>query len=73
MARLLAIIGQNERIGVSVSRRWDPGSDEPSEPVAIHWNPGDPNYLAHAIIRNVTEDEMKLVLDGNVYLVRKVS
>lgn len=73
MARILAIIRENERIGVSVSRRWDPEHSEPSEVVAIHWNPGDPNYLAQSIIRNVAEEDMRLVLDGNVYVIRKVS
>lgn len=73
MARILEIIRENERIGVSVSRRWDAEHSEPSEVVAIHWNPGDPNYLAQSIIRNVHEDEIRLVLDGNTYVVRKVS
>jgi hypothetical protein len=73
MARIMAIVREGERIGVSVGRRWDPDMDEPSEPVAIYWHPGDPNYLAQAIIRNVHEEEMRLVLDGNTYIVRKVS
>lgn len=73
MARILEIIREGERAGISVGRRWDPDMDEPSEVVAIYWNPGDPNYLAQAIIRNVHEDEIKLVLDGNTYMLRKIS
>jgi hypothetical protein len=73
MARILATIREGERIGVSVSRRWDKDMNQPSEPVAIYWHPGDPNYLAQAIIRNVDDTEMRLVLDGNTYMVRKVS
>jgi hypothetical protein len=73
MARIMAIIRENERIGVSTSRRWDPDMEEPSEAVAIYWHPGDPNYLAQAIIRNVGEAEMRLELDGNVYMIRKIS
>lgn len=73
MARILEIIRENERIGVSTGRRWDPGAREPSEVVAIYWEPGDPNYLAYAIIRNVEEAEVKLVLHGETYMVRKVS
>lgn len=73
MARIIAYIHENERIGVSVGRRWDPGKREPSEVVAIYWEPGDPNYLAYAILRNVHDEEVKLILHGETYMVRKIS
>jgi hypothetical protein len=39
----------------------------------IGWRPGDPNALAEAIIGHVTvTDEIKLILDGHKYMIRKI-
>lgn len=40
--------------------------------MTISWKPGDPDSLAQAIINNVQGDA-QLVLDANVYTVRKLS
>jgi len=71
-AEITEVISKQRREGVSVSV----ASFEDSRKhrvTAIHWRPGDPNALAEMIIRNVGDEEVSLILDGNAYVVRKVS
>ena len=62
-ARTEAATGQAARTGITFSRDM---STRPSRTRAIHWQPGDPDPLATAIINHVTEP-MLLELDGRLY------
>lgn len=60
-------INESLRKGIYYTMDWR----DTHEITEIHWRPGDPNALAESIIQNVTR-EMKLTLDGNEYLIRRV-
>lgn len=66
---LLAIIAQQERMGLAVEfHDWrEPGFGVK----AIYWRPGDPSALAETIIRHVVNGEVALELDGREYVIRK--
>jgi hypothetical protein len=53
-------------------RMTHPTPGERMRTTEIHWKPGDPNALAEAIIKKVSDDGwMTLELDGHRYLIRK--
>jgi hypothetical protein len=57
--------GLNDGVTLSLAR-----DDEDLVVTAIHWHPGDANELARIIIKDVTEADMPLDLDGHHYLIR---
>lgn len=67
--QILAIVERQEKAGVLVQYT----GILPEGPAReIIWRPGDPNAVAQAIIRNVTEKETQLTLDGWKYVIRRI-
>lgn len=67
------IIEEQLRLGVSFGQEhWDSEDRELARKVTeIYWRPGDPNALASAIMNNVRDEEIELILDGQKFWVRR--